>query len=78
MDVRRATLLAAIPLAIVVSAIAASIAVVLELLGDVSRPSLLLSVTLVGFVTSWVRSGRTAEALRPHRPALVRVDRPGR
>lgn len=71
MELRHATLVAAIPLAMLVSAISAVVAVTLELVGDVSRPALVACVTLGGFAASWVRSGRTADEFRMRRHAHV-------
>lgn len=80
MEVRRATFGAAIRLAIVLSAIAAAVALGLDAVGEVSRPAIVLTVIVVGFVTSWVETGRaarsSAEARRHHRVAVVHVRHP--
>lgn len=51
---------AAIRLGLVVSAVAAAIAVALTAFGDVSQTALVIAVIVVGFVVSWIHSGRTA------------------
>lgn len=56
-------------LAAVLSIVAALTTMVLASIGDVSRWSLVLSVTVIGFVASWVRSG---SAMR-RRPAIITV-----
>ncbi len=79
MDVRRATFAVAVRLAIALSIGAATVAALLEAVGDVSRPSLVMSVIVVGFVTSWVHTGRAAaevERSRRHRLATVPLSRP--
>lgn len=48
---------------------AALVTVALATFGDVSRWSLVISVTVVGFVSSWVRCGHVAH----RRPAVVTV-----
>ncbi len=50
---------ATLRLGILLSGFAALCAVVLTLLGDVSKWSLVLSVLIVGSIASWVQSGRT-------------------
>jgi hypothetical protein len=80
MEIRRATFGAAFRLAIVLSTIAAAVALGLESIGEVSRPAIVLTVIVVGFVTSWVETGRAArssiEARRHHRVAVVHVRHP--
>lgn len=65
---------AAIRLAIVLSAIAGVLAVGLERAGGVSPTVLVAAVAVVGFVTSWVLTGRvTRSASFPsaHRIAVI-------
>ena len=49
---------AAIRLALLLSCFAALTALGLEALGDVSRVRLVVTVALIGFVSSWVMTGR--------------------
>ena len=60
MDVWRTTYGAAVRLALVFSTVAAVFAVALQSIGDVSTTRLVITVALVGFVTSWVQTGRIA------------------
>lgn len=62
MDERQATLAAAIRLGLIFSTIAALAAVALQSLGDVSTARLVVSVIVVGFAISWVRTGRVARS----------------
>jgi hypothetical protein len=73
MDVRRVTYGAAIRLAIVLSAIAAVVALGLDTVGGVPPAALVLAVIVVGFVTSWVQTDRIARSAqrRAHRVAVV-------
>jgi hypothetical protein len=63
MEVRRATYGAAVKLALVLSTVAAVIALTLDAIGDVSTSGLVISVAMVGFVTSWVQTGRVTRAV---------------
>ena len=65
MTTRRSSLEAAIPLALVLSIIAAAAAIMLDGVTTISRTGIVAAVAVVGFVTSWVRTGR-----------LVRTDEP--
>jgi hypothetical protein len=77
MELRKATWRAALRLAFVVSSIAAGAAVTLSAAGDVPREALIASVMLVGFVTSWVQTGRVARVHgQRHRVAVVPLRRP--
>lgn len=79
MDIRRNTYLAAIRLAVVLSTIAAAVALGLDAGGYVSRPAIVLTVIVVGFVTSWVETGRAARSPiegHRHRVAVVPVRHP--
>ncbi len=80
MDIRRASFGGAIRLAIVLSTIATFVALGLDAAGGVSRPAIVLSVIVIGFVASWIQSGRTARPTvaraRHHRVAVVRVRHP--
>lgn len=58
MDVWRTTYGAAVRLALIFSTVAALVAVALQSIGDVSTTRLVITVALVGFITSWVQTGR--------------------
>jgi hypothetical protein len=58
-----------IVLGTVLSTLAAIVAVVMATLGDVSQWSLALSVAIIGFVSSWVRSAPAAN----RRPVIVTI-----
>lgn len=77
MEVRRSNWGAAIRLAILLSVVAAATAIAVHSFGDVPETFIVLSVIVVGFVTSWVRTGRAShgEALahRHHRVVTVPV-----
>jgi hypothetical protein len=62
MDIRRATFAAAIRLAIVLSTSAVVLAFALEAGGDVSPVAFIAAVIIVGFVTSWIVTGRVARS----------------
>lgn len=66
MDAQRAddreAIRAAIRLAVVLSAVAAVAAPVLDAVGDLSPTAFVLAVVVVGFATSWVRTGRIIAA----------------
>ena len=68
---------AAIRLAITLSVLAAITAAVLYSAGILSQPTIVLGVIVVGFVSSWVRSGRLEQRRVPvhsaHRHATVPV-----
>lgn len=57
-EIRRTHWAAAVRLAIVVSAVAAAIALALSAFGDVSQTALVIAVIVVGFVVSWIHTGR--------------------
>jgi hypothetical protein len=73
MEVRRATYGAAIKLALVLSTVAAVIALTLDAMGDVSTSGLVITVAMVGFVTSWVQTGRVTRAVATHRGHRITV-----
>lgn len=75
MEHRRTTWGVAIRLAIALSAAASVTALGLERLG-LAQPAIVLTVIVVGFATSWVRTGQIAAApdrRRSHRLATVPV-----
>lgn len=79
MDIRREFLGAAIRLAMVLSTVAAVVAVGIDSVGDVSATGLVVAVAAVGFVSSWVLTGRiarTAPAARQHRVSVVPLRHP--
>ena len=72
--VRRQAIEAALGLAVVMSVAAALLAVVFDRIGRGSPAMLVAIVMAVGFVTSWVLTGRIARrpvVLRPHRVTAV-------
>lgn len=79
MDIRRDILGAAVRLAAMLSIVAAFLAIGIEAVGDVSATGLVATVATVGFVSSWVLTGRlahTAPAARRHRVAVVPMRHP--
>lgn len=60
MDERRTTYGATVRLALIFSIVAALVAIALQSIGDVSTIRLVITVAVVGFVTSWVQTGRLA------------------
>jgi ABC-type Mn2+/Zn2+ transport system permease subunit len=70
MELRKATWSAALRLAFVVSGIAAIVAVTLSAVGDVPRGAFVAAVMVIGFVASWVQTGRVARVHHEHRVAV--------
>lgn len=68
MELRRRTFGAAIKLAVALSAVATVIALGLDAAGGISQTALVLTVMVVGFVASWVQTGRVSRATA-HRSA---------
>lgn len=58
MELRRRTWVAAIKLAIIVSTVAAVVAIVVSSLGDVSPAAIVAPVAVVAFAASWIQTGR--------------------
>lgn len=56
---------AAIPLALMLSIIAAATAIMLDGVTTISRTGIVAAVAVVGFVISWVRTGRLARDAGP-------------
>ena len=75
MELRKATWSAALRLAFVVSAVAAIVAMTLSAAGDVPRGAFVAAVMVIGFVASWVQTGRVARVHHEHRVAVVPVRR---
>ncbi len=74
MDIRRARFGAAVRLAMLLSLAAAALTIALEASGDVSPIRLVSVVMIVGFVSSWVVTGRVARsghAVAHHRVAVI-------
>lgn len=59
MDVSRISWSEVLRLAVVISTIAAVIAVILTSVGDVSQTAIVVTVMVVGFVASWVQTSRS-------------------
>ena len=75
MELRKARWGAALRLAFVISAIAAVAAITLSEAGEVSRGALIAAVMLVGFVASWVQTGRVARVHGAHRVVVAQSRR---
>ncbi len=67
MEVTRRTWIAAIKLAVVISTIAALVAVVVSTIGNVPDTAIVAGVAIVAFVASWVQTGRVRSAGVPSR-----------
>lgn len=67
---------AAVRLGLVVSAVAAAIAVALTAFGDVSQTALVIAVIVVGFIVSWIHTGRAGEPA--DEPAQIAHETPRR
>lgn len=52
----------AVRIGLIVSAAAAAVAVALTAFGDVSQTAIVIVVIVVGFVASWIHTGRAVEA----------------
>ena len=66
MELRREVFGATIKLAAALSVVAGAIALGLGALDGGSRTALVLTVMVVGFVASWVQTGRVARSSAPH------------
>lgn len=58
MELSRRTWTAAVKLAAIISAMAAIVAAVTYTTGEVSQVAIVLPVIVIGFVASWVQTGR--------------------
>jgi len=67
MELRRRTWIAALKLAIVVSALAAVIAIAVSAAGEVPQVAIVLPVILIAFTASWVQTGRVRREAAPVR-----------
>lgn len=66
MELRRRTYGAAVKLAVALSAVATVIALGLDAVGGYSQTALVLTVMVVGFVASWVQTGRVSRSTAHH------------
>jgi hypothetical protein len=69
MEISRRTWIAAIRLAIVMSAIAALAAITIASVGSVSDTTIVATVAVVAFAASWVQTGRLQRSATCSRPA---------
>lgn len=79
MNTRRELFGAAVRLGVVLSTIAAIVTLIVSWIGDVSPAAMAGTVAAVGFVTSWVLTGRVAQPapLRSHhRVSVVQLRQP--
>ena len=79
MEIRRTTFGAAVRLAIVFSTVATFLVLGIDAVGDVSTSAMVATVAVVGFVTSWVLTGRVARTVpvaQHHRVAVIRLRQP--
>jgi len=67
MELRRRTWIAALKLAIVVSALAAIVAIAVSTAGEVPQVAIVLPVILIAFSASWVQTGRVRREAAPVR-----------
>ena len=66
MDITRSTWIAAVKLAIVLSVVAALVAVAVSSMGNVPAIAVVAPVMIVAFAASWVQTGRVhRESARP-------------
>lgn len=68
MERRRSPWSAVVRLAVVVSAVAVAVALALSAFGDVSQTAIVIAVIVVGFIVSWIRSGRALDDDRSDEP----------
>jgi hypothetical protein len=73
MERRRTTWGTAIRLAFTLSAIAAATAWMLDSVAGLSQTAIVLTVIVVGFLTSWVRTGQAPRGSQPARRSVHRV-----
>ncbi len=72
MDISRRTWIAAIKLAVVISTIAALVAVAVSTIGHVSDGAIVAVVAVVAFAASWVQTGRVRSGTAPARVTVPR------
>jgi hypothetical protein len=66
MELRREVFGAAIKLAVALSVVAGAVALGVGAVGELSQTVLVLTVMLVGFVASWVQTGRVSRSSAHH------------
>jgi len=66
MEFRREVFGAAIKLAVALSVVAGAVALGVGAVGGLSQTVLVLTVMVVGFVASWVQTGRVSRSSAPH------------
>ncbi len=79
MNTRRELFGAAVRLGVVLSTIAAVVTLIVSSIGDVSPAAMAGTVAAVGFVTSWVLTGRLAQPAHlrsQHRVSVVHLRQP--
>lgn len=79
MNTRRELFGAAVRLGVVLSTIAAVVTLIVSSIGDVSPAAMAGTVAAVGFVTSWVLTGRLAQPAQlrsQHRVSVVHLRQP--
>ena len=62
MDITHRTWIAAVKLAVVISALAATVAVAMSTIGQIPDIAIVATVAVVAFTASWVRTGRVRDA----------------
>lgn len=67
MDLQRRTWSAAVRLAVVISVLAAVLAVAVQAAGDVPQVAIVLPAMAVAFTASWIQTGRVRRELAPVR-----------
>ena len=70
MDISRRTWIAAIKLAVVISTIAALVAVAVSTVGQIPDAVIVVAVAVVAFAASWVQTGRVRSTAVPMRSTL--------
>lgn len=68
-ELRRRTWIAALKLALAMSALAAVVTVAASATGEVPQVAIVIPVIVVGFVASWVQTGRVRRETAPARVA---------
>ena len=67
MDLQRRTWSAAVRLAVVISVLAAALAVAVQAAGDVPQVAVVLPVMAIAFTASWIQTGRVRREPAPVR-----------
>lgn len=66
-ELSRSTWSAAVKLAVIISIMAAGLAVAISAAGDVPQVAIVLPVIIVAFVASWIQTGRIGREQAPTR-----------